>query len=121
MAASASAGTYPPITAPIPASPVNSNSQSKFSSQSETVEEVSAAFTSRIHLVVSDAVMPGMRGSEVVRRLREQRPGLRSLIMSGYADDDIMRRGISASAMPFVQKPFTSRDFTSAVRAALDA
>ena len=41
--------------------------------------------------------------------------------MSGYADDEIMRRGITASAIPFVQKPFTSRDFATAVRAALDA
>ncbi|MEO8563632.1 MAG: PAS domain S-box protein, partial [bacterium] len=66
---------------------------------------VSSTFEATIHLVVSDAVMPGMGGAEVVRRLKEQRPAIRTLIMSGYTDDEIVRRGIVSSSVAFVQKP----------------
>ena len=87
----------------------------------ETALAVSAGYDAKIHLVISDAVMPGMRGAEVVRRLQSQRPMLKALFMSGYTDDEIVRRGIVAAAVPFVQKPFTSADFARAVREVLDA
>ncbi len=82
--------------------------------------EISASFASPIHLVISDSVMPGMTGAEVVRRLQEQRPGLKALFMSGYTDDEILRRGIVSSAAAFIQKPFTLADFARAAREALD-
>ena len=83
--------------------------------------EISAAFHSTIHLVISDAVMPGMTGAEVVRRLQEERPGLKALFMSGYTDDEILRRGIVSSTAAFIQKPFTLQDFCRAARQALDS
>ena len=89
-------------------------------SSGEDALAVSAAFDSTIHLVISDAVMPGMCGAEVVRRLQEQRPGLKALFMSGYTDDEILRRGIVSSTAAFIQKPFTLQDFTRAARKALD-
>jgi two-component system cell cycle sensor histidine kinase/response regulator CckA len=89
-------------------------------SSGEDALAVSAAFHSPIHLVISDAVMPGMCGAEVVRRLQEQRPGLKALFMSGYTDDEILRRGIVSSTAAFIQKPFTLDDFTRAAREALD-
>jgi CheY-like chemotaxis protein len=89
-------------------------------SSGEDALAVSAAFESTIHLVISDAVMPGMCGAEVVRRLQEERPELKALFMSGYTDDEILRRGIVSSTAAFIQKPFTLEDFTRATRAALD-
>jgi signal transduction histidine kinase/DNA-binding response OmpR family regulator len=80
----------------------------------------SAAFAADIDLVISDAVMPGIGGAEAVRLLQEQRPGMKALIMSGYTDDEMVRRGIVSSAIPFVQKPFLLADFARAVRDALD-
>ena len=82
---------------------------------------IAAAYAAPIHLVVTDAVMPGIGGAEAVRRLREARPGLRALLMSGYTDDEITRRGMVTSAFPFIQKPFVPGAFASAVRDALDA
>jgi len=82
--------------------------------------EISSAFEATIHLVISDAVMPGMSGAEAVRRLQEQRPGLKALFMSGYTDDEILRRGIVSSKAAFIQKPFSLADFARAARAALD-
>ena len=81
---------------------------------------LSAAYASTIDLVISDAVMPGMTGAEVVQRLQEQRPGLKALFMSGYTDDEILRRGIVSSTAAFIQKPFTLADFARAARKALD-
>jgi len=81
---------------------------------------LSAEYASTIHLVISDAVMPGMTGAEVVRRLQEQRPALKALFMSGYTDDEILRRGIVSSTAAFIQKPFTLADFARAAREALD-
>jgi two-component system cell cycle sensor histidine kinase/response regulator CckA len=81
---------------------------------------ISAAYASTIHLVISDAVMPGMTGAEVVQRLQALRPGLKALFMSGYTDDEILRRGIVSSTAAFIQKPFTLADFARAAREALD-
>lgn len=81
---------------------------------------VSEAFASTIHLVISDAVMPGLTGAETVRQLQERRPGLKALFMSGYTDDEILRRGIVSSTTAFIQKPFTLADFARATREALD-
>jgi two-component system cell cycle sensor histidine kinase/response regulator CckA len=81
---------------------------------------LSAAFESTIDLVISDAVMPGMGGGEVVRRLQEQRSELKALFMSGYTDDEVIRRGIISSATSFIQKPFSLTAFARTVRETLD-
>ena len=81
---------------------------------------VSDAFDAPIHLVISDAVMPGISGAETVRHLQARRPGLKALFVSGYTDDEITRRGIVSSSVRFVQKPFTASDFARAVRETLE-
>jgi DNA-binding response OmpR family regulator len=57
----------------------------------------------------------------VAELLRQQRPEIGVLYMSGYTDDDVVRRGVLASATEFVQKPFTPDELLHHVRAALDA
>ena len=89
-------------------------------SSGEDALAVSAAHDSPIHLVISDSVMPGMNGAEVVRRLQAERPGLKALFMSGYTDDEILRRGVVSSTAAFIQKPFTLQEFARAAREALD-
>ena len=72
-----------------------------------------------VDLLLTDMVMPAMRGTELAARLRESRPGLKMLFMSGYADEtgDPSRAG--GPARPFLQKPFTPHDLTRTVREAL--
>jgi DNA-binding NarL/FixJ family response regulator len=74
-----------------------------------------------IDLVLSDLVMPGTNGREVVERLQVLRPGLRSLFMSGYTSDAIVRRGIQTGGSPFIQKPFLPATLLAKVRQVLDA
>jgi two-component system cell cycle sensor histidine kinase/response regulator CckA len=60
-----------------------------------------------VRLVVADVVMPGMDGPELARRAGSLRPGLTVLFMSGYTDDEVVRRGLLDAGQPFLQKPFT--------------
>jgi CheY-like chemotaxis protein len=73
-----------------------------------------------VHLVVTDIVMPEMGGRELADRLRADRPELKILFISGYTNDEIVRRGVSESDMDFIQKPFSSDDFLRRVREMLD-
>jgi DNA-binding NarL/FixJ family response regulator len=56
----------------------------------------------------------------VANRLREARPGLRTLFVSGYTDDAILRHGVAAGRDPFLAKPFTPEQLTRSVRDVLD-
>ena len=73
-----------------------------------------------IHLVVTDVVMPGMNGREVVDRLRARRPDVKALYLSGYTDEAIVHHGIIESGIPFLQKPFTLEALGRKVREVLD-
>lgn len=74
---------------------------------------------SRIDLLLTDVVMPGMNGRELFDRLEEERPGLKVLYMSGYTDDLVLRAGVRSDGVPFLPKPFTSAVLAERVRAAM--
>ena len=57
-------------------------------------------------LVVSDVVMPGMDGPAMVRAIRQQRPDMPILFMSGYAEEQL-RKDIDIPDMHFIAKPFS--------------
>jgi two-component system cell cycle sensor histidine kinase/response regulator CckA len=81
----------------------------------------SAAHPGVIHLLVTDVVMPGMNGRQLATLLREQRPELRVLFMSGYTDDAIVRHGVLDARTPFLAKPFMPVALGQKVREVLDA
>jgi CheY-like chemotaxis protein len=68
-----------------------------------------------IDLVISDVVMPRMNGREFADKLLKLRPDTKVLFVSGYADDVILRTGISMQGTPFLQKPFSLRQLGSMV------
>ena len=74
----------------------------------------------RIHLVVTDVIMPGMNGREVFQRLSTLRPGLRVLYMSGYTQSAIVHRGVLEPGTAFIQKPFTIPGLLDRIRETLD-
>jgi CheY-like chemotaxis protein len=61
-----------------------------------------------IDLVLTDVIMPGVNGPELVRELRAERPSLEVIYMSGYTDDAIVHHGVLDAGIVFLQKPFTS-------------
>jgi two-component system, cell cycle sensor histidine kinase and response regulator CckA len=74
----------------------------------------------QIDLVASDVVMPKMNGRPLVEKLLETRKGMSVLFMSGYTDDEVMRRGVIDGRTAFLQKPFTPAQFAKKVRDVLD-
>ena len=82
---------------------------------------VARSFVGRIHLVLSDVVLPGASGAEVVRQLQALQPGIRAVFMSGYTDEAIGRHGFLERGTHFLQKPFTSALLRQKLREALDA
>jgi PAS domain S-box-containing protein len=83
--------------------------------------EVAARHTGRLDALITDVVMPEMGGRALSEALRRTRPALRVLYMSGYTDDDVIRRGLLEQGSSFIQKPFSPRTFGLAVRALLDS
>jgi CheY-like chemotaxis protein len=75
----------------------------------------------KIHLLLTDVVMPQMGGPELAKRLAAQRPDIKVLCMSGYTDDSIVRHGILESSIAYLQKPLTPEALTSKVREVLDS
>jgi CheY-like chemotaxis protein len=74
----------------------------------------------KIHLVISDVVMPEMGGRELGARLAALQPDLPVLYMSGYTGDDVIQRGLLEPGVPFQQKPFTAEGLGRKVREMLD-
>jgi PAS domain S-box-containing protein len=73
-----------------------------------------------IHLVVSDVVMPLLGGRQLAEQLEAMRPGLKTLFLSGYTDDAVVRHGILQADTAFLQKPFSPAALAQKVRSVLD-
>jgi PAS domain S-box-containing protein len=77
------------------------------------------AHTGKIDLVITDVVMPGMGGREMVKELAASRPGAKVLYLSGYTEDAIISDGSIEKGTAFLQKPFTLQNLTRKVREVL--
>ena len=73
-----------------------------------------------VDVVLTDVVLPGGSGPEIVSQLRQRRPSLKVIYMSGYAEDGIVARGILNPGIAFLHKPFTADALQRRVREALD-
>jgi signal transduction histidine kinase len=84
----------------------------------EEALKVASSYEEVIHLLLSDVVMPGLKGPELAGRMRMLRPGIRVLLMSGYAADVVRREDLQDG--PLLSKPFSPATLAKAVRAVLD-
>lgn len=74
-----------------------------------------------IDLLLTDIVMPGLKGEELVERVTSIRPDVKVLYMSAYTEDAIVNLGILAPGMNFIEKPFGPEDLAKKVRKVLAA
>jgi len=73
----------------------------------------------KIDLIITDVVMPGMGGRELVKQLAQLRPETRVLYLSGYTEDAILSEGTIERGAAFLQKPFTLQNLSRKVREVL--
>ncbi len=74
-----------------------------------------------IHLLLTDLVMPHMNGKALRQQLNLQWPDMKTLFISGYADDAIVQHGWLEQSMAFLHKPFSPTALARKVREVLDA
>lgn len=72
-------------------------------------------------LVLSDVIMPGLSGPDLVRRLKSSIPGVKVLFMSGYSDGVMVEHGFEELSAGLVPKPFDLNQIAARIREALDA
>jgi len=75
----------------------------------------------RIHLLLTDVIMPDMGGGELAQQISQLRPDVKVLFMSGYSGDLIASHGILEAATNLVEKPFTKHTLLSKLRSVLDS
>jgi len=87
----------------------------------EDARGIMASSQPEIDLLLTDVIMPGTSGVELVRQAREGHPKLRSLFMSGYSGDLVGREGVLTQEAFFLEKPFTKRTLLAKVYTSLHA
>jgi PAS domain S-box-containing protein len=84
-------------------------------------EQFSEKHTGKIHLLLTDIIMPGTSGRELARRITGRHPQTRVLYMSGYTDNVLAQGGVLEAGLSFLQKPFTPGALVQKVRDVLDS
>jgi CheY-like chemotaxis protein len=83
--------------------------------------QVAKEHSGPIHLLLTDVIMPHMTGKEAAERLRQLRPEIKVLYMSGYAADVISSRGSLNSGESYIAKPFSLDSLLAKVREMLSS
>jgi two-component system, cell cycle sensor histidine kinase and response regulator CckA len=82
--------------------------------------ELARAHDGRIHLLVTDVVMPEMNGRELAGQMTALYPDIRLLFMSGYTANVIAHQGVLEKGVQFIQKPFSMQQIAVKVDTALN-
>ena len=86
----------------------------------EEAMRLAASSKTPIHLLLSDVIMPKMGGVALARKLLDDHPRLRVVLMSGYSEREVEEQGLPAGTAVVLEKPFTVDGLLSKVRLALD-
>ncbi len=81
---------------------------------------LSKTHADKIHLLMTDVVMPEMNGRDLSRQITDVHPDIGLLFMSGYTANVIAHHGVLDKGVAFIQKPFSMADMTAKVRDVLD-
>jgi two-component system, cell cycle sensor histidine kinase and response regulator CckA len=83
-------------------------------------KKISDAFRGRIHLLITDVVLPKVSGREFAAQVTRKRPDIKIMYMSGYTDSAVVNSGILQKEVAFLQKPFTPGSLSDKVRDVLE-
>ncbi len=78
-------------------------------------------YEERIHLVLTDVIMPKMDGKKLADQIADFDPEVKILYMSGYTDDMIEHHGVLDTDLNFIQKPFSLQALAIKIREVLDS
>lgn len=87
----------------------------------EEALEIASAYEGKIDILVSDVVMPGMEGPTLIKEIRKIKPGLRAILMSGYAEEVFRNSPDRPEDFHFVSKPFTLKSLAGKVKEVLES
>jgi CheY-like chemotaxis protein len=76
--------------------------------------------TGKIHLLITDVVMPEMNGRDLADQIEDLYPNIKVLFMSGYTANMIAHHGVLDKGLHFIQKPFSKKDLAQKLREVLD-
>jgi CheY-like chemotaxis protein len=88
-------------------------------SRGDEAEKICIEYDGVIHLLITDVVMPGLSGHELVQKIAGKRPGMKVLYMSGYTEQGLQGTDIK-SGIAFLEKPFTPAALQRRVREVLE-
>lgn len=78
--------------------------------------ELCKNYHGEIHLLITDVVMPELNGKELKEQIESIKPDIKVLFMSGYTANVIAHKGVLASEINFIEKPFSPKDLAGKVR-----
>jgi PAS domain S-box-containing protein len=85
----------------------------------EEALKICVGITTPIHLLLTDLILPRMTGRELAERIASLRPSVKTLFMSGYTDDAVLKHGVLDSRNAFLQKPFSMESMLQKIREVL--
>ena len=81
--------------------------------------DVLRKYKGEVHLLITDVVMPGMSGRELAETIREERPEMKVIFMSGYTENIIAHHGVLEQGINYISKPITPVTLTQKIRSVL--
>jgi len=83
--------------------------------------EICRTSKEKIDLILSDVIMPGMNGKELIQTLKKEKPEIKAVLMSGYTDNIVARQGILKPGIIFINKPLRPIYLAHKIRSVLDS
>jgi YesN/AraC family two-component response regulator len=85
----------------------------------EIINELNTSNT-EVSLVITDEMMPGMKGHELIQKLNNISPASKCILLSGYAAEDVMTPDFTAKVFKFLKKPWEFEELIETIRDAAD-
>ncbi|MCX8109281.1 MAG: ATP-binding protein, partial [Verrucomicrobiae bacterium] len=81
---------------------------------------LASSYLGKIDILLTDVIMPDMSGAELREKILAIHPKIRTIFMSGYTENAIVRNGVLKENIIFLQKPFTAEEIARKIRETLD-